>query len=69
MTEISKLRAQFYNPLLEDDEVSIEVVVEEKELSSVIARRIAGEIVSSFMTLYGSETTGPVLMEIDTLLI
>ena len=66
--EISTLRAKFYNPLLEDDEVSIETVVEEENFSTIIARRIAGEIVSAFMQLYAAENTGPVLVEIDALL-
>ena len=53
---------------MEDDEVSIETVVEEENFSTIIARRIAGEIVSAFMQLYAAENTGPVLVEIDALL-
>ena len=43
-------------------------MVDAEDFSTMIARRIAGEIVSIFSSIYGGEVLGPALEEFDLIL-
>lgn len=62
---IARLYAKFYNPTLNDEDISVQEVLEKTDISTEIARRISEDIVSKLGLLYGTETIGKALTELD----
>ena len=62
------MRARFYDPTLEDEDISIIEIVEKQDISLEYARQISEEIVGVCSMLYNTKTIGSLMREIDTLI-
>ena len=61
------MRAVFYDPTIAEDEITVQVVVEEVDLSSEFARRVAEEIVGEMGGIFQKETIAKIEPELNIL--
>lgn len=61
------MRAVFYDPTIVEEEITVQVVVEEIDLSSEFARRVAEEIVGVMGRIFQKDTIAKIEPELNIL--